>query len=202
LEEFNELNDAGILPNGNVDLSDRVEIPMVPVGFDGVVEDLRDQIDTELDTLGNLLDFNAFAFAFVCEESCDEIQVLIDASFEEFTAAKTDLDKVLDDLLVIEGEEGDTRMSFETKLREEFEASTADTDSEDDRIELPFDSLPEGCDAGQAKLDQLRGVLLDIADIVDMTDFLKPRIDDAASILLTCQASKEELENIVVQEFS
>jgi hypothetical protein len=105
-------------------------------------------------------------------------------------------------LLVIEGDEDETRMSFETKLREEFEVSTADTDSGDDSIELPYDSLPEGCDAGQAKLEQLRGVLLDIADIVDLTDFLEPRIDNAAIILLTCQASKEELEALVVEEFS
>jgi hypothetical protein len=91
---------------------------MVPVGFDGVVEELRDQINDDVDTLGNLVDFNQFAFDFVCEESCDEIQVLIDAAFEDFAAAKIDLDKVLDDLLVIEGDEDETRMSFETKLRE------------------------------------------------------------------------------------
>jgi hypothetical protein len=52
-------------------------IPDVPEGLESLVADLRDEIEEGADALADLLDFNQFAFDFVCEEICDEFEVVI-----------------------------------------------------------------------------------------------------------------------------
>jgi hypothetical protein len=202
-EEFTTLNDAGMLPQGDTVVD--VMIPIIPEGFEGLVEDLRDQIGEEADGLGDVIDFNAFAFNFVCEEARDEIQVVIDEAFVIFEGEKVDLSSIMNDLFIIEGEDDDTIMTFETKLRDQFadEPSTA-ADSEDDEEtpEVPYDVIPDGCAEGQAKLSELEGVLADIADIRRFQAFLAPRIDEAAVVFLHCQESKKTLEDLVAAEFS
>jgi hypothetical protein len=202
-EEFTTLNDAGMLPQGDTVVD--VMIPIIPEGFEGLVEDLRDQIGEEADGLGDVIDFNAFAFNFVCEEARDEIQVVIDEAFVIFEGEKVDLSSIMNDLFIIEGEDDDTIMTFETKLRDQFadEPSTA-ADSEDDEEtpEVPYDVIPDGCAEGQAKLSELEGVLADIADIRRFQAFLAPRIDEVAIVFLHCQESKKTLEDLVAAEFS
>ena len=54
------------------------DIP-VPAGSEDLVEDLRDDIEEEADVVGEQIDFNNFAFQFVCDEICtdiEEVQVL------------------------------------------------------------------------------------------------------------------------------
>jgi hypothetical protein len=69
-----------LLPDAPVEVE--FTIPEVPSGLESLVESLRIEIADEAAALGDLLDFNQFAFDFVCEEICDEIDVSI-ASAQE-----------------------------------------------------------------------------------------------------------------------
>ena len=95
-------------------------------------------------------------------------------------------------------------MTFETRLRDEYLAVREEpaqvTEYED--IALPITEIPEGCSAGNNKLDVLMQALNDLKDIGDFLDFLMPRIDEAAMILLQCNADKAALEAIVNDNFS
>ena len=75
-EEFAELKENDMLPNmpNEVETND---IP-VPPGQEPLVEDLREQIDNEADMVGDQRDFNDFAFQFVCEEICMEIEEVME----------------------------------------------------------------------------------------------------------------------------
>ena len=50
-------------------------------------------------------------------------------------------------------------MEFETRIRDEYASydGEVEANSEDDAepIELPIDEVPDGCDQGKAKLEQL-----------------------------------------------
>ena len=66
-------------------------------------------------------------------------------------------------------------MAFETRIRDEYanydgEVETNDIDDAE-LIELPIDEVPEGCDQGKAKLEQLKEMLGDMEDIDRFTDF-------------------------------
>ena len=95
-------------------------------------------------------------------------------------------------------------MTFETGLRDEYLAVREEPTevTEYEGIALPITEIPEGCSTGNSKLDTLRQALIDLKDIGDFLDFLMPRIDDAAMILLRCNADKAALEAIVNDNFS
>ena len=65
----------------------------------------------------------------------------------------TALADVINDLFIVEGGDEETRMSFETRLRDEFAAATDFESSGEMLIELPFDVVPDECADGQDKLD-------------------------------------------------
>jgi hypothetical protein len=48
----------------------------------------------------------------------------------------------------------------------------------------------------------LQNIIADIEQIDRFTDFLRPRIDGAAVILLSCTARKEELSDLITDELS
>ena len=195
--EFTMLQMEGNLPEAPIEVE--TTIPAIPAGLEPLVEDLRNQIAGDADNLGDVLDFNQFAFDFVCEEAVDEIQVAIDAGEVDLTDAAVNLASVIDDIFLVEGT-GETRMAFEAALRNEYAVATADDTPA--AIELPFDSVPEECIAGQAKLAQLTTLLQDLADIEAFEAWLMPRIDDAAIIFLSCEAAKMDLTDLVASEFS
>jgi hypothetical protein len=62
--------------------------------------------------------------------------------------------------------------------------------------------VPEGCTQGQDKLSQLQAIIDEIEAYDRFTDFLMPRIDEAAVILLSCTAMKEDLGNVITSELS
>jgi hypothetical protein len=105
-----------MLPDAPVE--PEVNIPEVPSGLESLVEDLRDQIGSEADTLGDILDFNQFAFDFVCEEICDEIQVSIDAAEAQLDLDTHALSEIIDDLYIVEGNDDESRLEFETRIRD------------------------------------------------------------------------------------
>ena len=201
-EEFSELQDNDMLPNqpNEVETND---IP-VPQGQEPLVEDLRQQIDSEADMVGEQRDFNDFAFQFVCEEICMEIEEVQTRAEEAIWDKEQGLTEITSQLFSILAEEGDTLMTFETRLRDEYLAVREEpaqvTEYED--IALPITEIPEGCSAGNSKLDVLMQALNDLKDIGDFLDFLMPRIDEAAMILLQCNADKAALEAIVNDNFS
>jgi hypothetical protein len=177
--EFDALAAQGSLPGApeNPDFT----IPSVPAGLEALVEDLRADIAAEAEALGAVLDFNKFASDFVCEEAVEKIVAAIAVQTTNLNDAAATFAGVLDDLFIVEGADGQTRMAFETQLRDEWAAAlaaeaaevvvvdegatglaqqgdgepVADEDSEADAVatvELPYDAVPVGCAAGQAKL--------------------------------------------------
>ena len=65
----------------------------------------------------------------------------------------TALTDVINDLYIVEGDDEETRLSFETRLRDEFAADTEFESTNEMLIDLPFDVVPDECADGQDKLD-------------------------------------------------
>lgn len=154
-EEFNELLENDMLPNQPNEVETNA-IP-VPPGQEPLVEDLRQQIDSEADMVGEQRDFNDFAFQFVCEEICKEIEEEMVKVEEAFAAKEQGLTEITSQLFSIFAEDGDTLMTFETRLRDEYlvvrEEPAQVTEYKD--IALPITEIPEGCSSGNNKLDIL-----------------------------------------------
>ena len=90
-------------------------------------------------------------------------------------------------------------------MRDEYVAQRPDVTeqvTEYEGISLPINEIPEGCAAGTTKLDMLKQALNDLKDIGDFLDFLMPRIDEAAMILLQCMEDKVSLEAVINDNFS
>lgn len=201
--EFDELSQANALPEQPVTVD--TEIPTIPAGLEPLVEGLRTTIADDATALGSILDFNNFAFDFICEEAIDDIDAATTVATEQLDTAAAELGSVIDDLFIVEGTEDQDRVSFESALRDEYDAAVAADEtqpSEADESELPYDSLPSECVAGQGKLQALRDLILDAQQISDFTEWLRPRIDDAAVILLTCTQTKEDLSMLIMEDFS
>ena len=199
--EFEELSQANALPEKPVDVE--TEIPAIPAGLEPLVEGLRNTIAEDATALGSILDFNNFAFDFICEEAIDDIDAATVVATEQLEAAAEELGSVIDDLFIVEGTDDQDRVAFESQLRDEWEASVAETQlAQVGQVELPYDSLPSECVAGQQKLQALRDIIQDTQDISDFTEWLRPRIDDAAVILLTCTQTKADLADLIMEDFS
>ena len=63
-----------MLPNPPTEV-ETANIP-IPPGRENLVEELREEISEEADTVGEQIDFNNFAFQFVCEEICQDIEAV------------------------------------------------------------------------------------------------------------------------------
>ena len=90
-------------------------------------------------------------------------------------------------------------------MRDEYVAQRPDQTEQVtsvDGISLPISEIPEGCATGTTKLDMLKQALNDLKDIGDFLDFLMPRIDEAAMILLQCMEDKVSLEAVINDNFS
>ena len=198
--EFNELAQANALPDQPVVVE--TEQPAIPAGLEPLVEDLRQTISDDADALGSILDFNNFAFDFICEEAVDDIEAATVAATADLNAAAEELGGVIDDLFIVEGADGQTRLAFETVLRDEWAAADPEAGTGEPTQELPYEALPAECAAGQQKLQALREIIQDTQDIADFTEWLRPRIDDAAVIFLTCTQTKQELTDIIAEDFS
>jgi hypothetical protein len=201
--EFDELSQANALPEQPVTVD--TEIPAIPAGLEPLVEGLRDTIADDATTLGSILDFNNFAFDFICEEAIDDIEDATIVATEQLDVAAEELGSVIDDLFIVEGTDDQDRVAFESTLRDEWEAAVAAEATQlaqVGEVELPFDSLPSECVAGQAKLQALKDLIQDTQDISDFTEWLRPRIDDAAVILLTCTQTKGDLADLIMEDFS
>ena len=119
--EFDELNNVNMLPEAPVVVD--TTIPSIPAGLEPLVEELRAQIGDDATALGSVLDFNNFAFDFICEEAVDDIEEATVIATTALNEAAAELGGVINDLFVVEGVDGDTRLSFETKLRDQWAAS-------------------------------------------------------------------------------
>lgn len=97
-----------------------------------------------------ILDFNQFAFDFVCEEAVDRIQTDINTANAAVEEAMQMLNEIISDLYIVERNEDETRLQFETRLRDEFAAQ----DDGGEPIDLSIaDSVPENCNAGNIALE-------------------------------------------------
>jgi len=202
-EEFNALSQANALPEQPVVVT--TDIPAIPAGLEPLVEDLRTTIAEDATSLGLVLDFNNFAFDFICEEAVDDIEASTVLATAELEAAAEELRLVVDDLFIVEGTDDQDRTAFESALREEWDATVAAEATQlaqVGEVALPYDSLPTECVAGQNKLQALKDIIQDTQDIASFTEWLRPRIDDAAVILLTCTQTKEDLTMLIMADFS
>ena len=113
----------------------------------------------------------------------------------------------MDQLYIVEKQGDESRMEFETRIRDEY-AAKADEDKISaeidpaDIISAPFETIPDGCTDGQTKLDALNTRLDDIQELRDFIADLQPRIDDAAVIFLMCTQAKQDLTDLIANEFS
>ena len=200
-EEFNELQEEDLIDETEVETAD---IP-VPAGSETLVEDLRDDIEEEADVVGEQIDFNNFAFQFVCDEICTDIEAVQVTANDAIDAKEARLAEVMGQLFQIYGQEGETRVLFETRMRDEYVAQRPDVAEQVtsyEGITLPISEIPEGCATGTTKLDMLKQALNDLKDIGDFLDFLMPRIDEVAMILLQCMEDKLSLEAVINDNFS
>ena len=70
------------------------DIP-VPAGSETLVEDLRDEIEEEADVVGEQIDFNNFAFQFVCDEICTDIEEVQLLAVDAIDAKEARLSEVM-----------------------------------------------------------------------------------------------------------
>ena len=116
--EFDELKAAGMLPETPI-VVETTE-PPIPAGMESLVEELRQQIKDAAVELGCVLDFNAFAFDFVCEEIVDKIDKVKELANARLDQKNAELDSILADLFLVEAEEGESEMAFNARLAGEF----------------------------------------------------------------------------------
>ena len=90
-EEFDELQEEDLIDETEVETAD---IP-VPAGSETLVEDLRDDIEEEADVVGEQIDFNNFAFQFVCDEICTDIEEVQALAVDAIDAKEARLGEVM-----------------------------------------------------------------------------------------------------------
>ena len=113
----------------------------------------------------------------------------------------------MDQLYIVEKQGDESRMEFETRIRDEYAAKAVEDRiaaviDPADIISPPFETIPDGCTDGQTKLDALNTRLDDIQELRDFIADLQPRIDDAAVIFLMCTQAKQDLTDLIANEFS
>ena len=109
---------------------------------------------------------------------------------------------MLASLFRLEGEDGETYEEFCARLMREFKYHSDGTPPQPAATTVaPIDLVPEGCSSGEGKHMELTDLLDAINNLLELLDFLQPRIDNADSLVVLCDGKLEEIEDLVANNF-
>ena len=132
------------------------EIPEVPEVCVNLVTPLREEIADKLASLNNDLDFVAFLGDSVCSGIANEVDAILAENENLIPEIIDSIAALVDDIILIEGEEGDDAFSFELVLRNDL-SNEENPPSVDSGISTPTAEVPATCEsyANYAALQQL-----------------------------------------------
>ena len=167
-----------------------VELPDSPDTCEDFVNAVETEIATRRDELVDVLDCTDFVVDTVCTalgQTVEDIEAANSGIVDEIGGR---VRLILNDILQIEGEEGEDVVALDERLRLEFDAEDDSGNEYDSGIELPSATLPAKC-AAYTSYEDLDTLIDFVEDLLAYEDWLKGRL------LESCGTAGQEYQDVI-----
>ena len=177
--------EAGEIPENDFN----IELPDAPEACDAFVLSVEAEIADRSAALIEVQDCTDFVISTVCSALDQSVTDIIDANADQIQVIAGRIALVLNDILSIEGLEGETISDLDLRLRDEYSVDTT-VASIDTGITLPSATVPPKCQFFTS-YTQLEQLIEFIADTLAFEEWLKGRLEES------CGTSADEYNTLI-----
>jgi hypothetical protein len=164
-----------------------VDTPEVPEVCESLVADVRDDIATKLEELNDDRNCAVFVTNMICTGVDNEVAAIIGQAEAMFDESSTRAEAVLEDLVMLEGEENEDVFEFGARLRDEY-INDINAPLVDSGLRAPTEVVPSPCE--DVTYESLELVLGFTQDALSFEAFLTERLKNS------CGTTADEVADI------